>query len=100
VWRIIPDLTFDGSTINNPTVDLTVRPRQFPGSPYGASADPTVTSTQNYQNQRTYTVQEFTEEVFIRIRGRQMAFKLESTELGVSWQLGVPRIDLRPDGRR
>lgn len=100
VWRLIPDLTFDGSDVNNPSVDFTVRPRQFPGSNYGTSANPSVASTQNYQNQRTYTVQQFTEEVFIRIRGRQMAFKIESSGLGVAWQLGVPRIDIRPDGRR
>jgi len=79
---------------------MTIRPRKFPGSPYGTEENPSIISAQNYQNQRTYTVQEFTEEVFVRLRGRQMAFKLESTELGVSWQLGVPRIDLRPDGRR
>ncbi len=100
VWRIIPDLTFDGSDVNNPVVDLTVRPRQFPGSNYGTSANPPVTSAQNYQNQRTYTVQQFTEQVYVRIRGRQMAFKIESSGLGVAWQLGVPRIDIRADGRR
>ena len=100
VWRMLPDLTFDGSSVNNPSVNITLRPRQFPGSPYGVEENPTVTSTQNYQLQRTYTVQEFTEEVFVRLRGRQMAFKLESTNLGVAWQLGVPRIDIRADGRR
>lgn len=100
VWRIIPDLTFDGSTVNNPEVEFSVRPRQFPGSPYGSAANPAVTSAQNYQNQQTYVVQEFTEEVFTRIRGREMAFKVMSEGVGVAWQLGVPRIDIRPDGRR
>ena len=100
VWRIIPDLTFDGSDVNNPEVQFTVRPRQFPGSAYGYSADPAVISAQNYQTQQTYTVQQFTDEVFIRIRGRQMAFRVESAGLGVAWQLGVPRIDIRNDGRR
>lgn len=100
VTRIIPDVTFDGSTVNNPSVDFTVRPRQFPGTNYGSSDAPTVTSTQNYQNQRYYTVQQFTEQVFVRVRGRQMAFKISSNDLGVAWQLGTPRIDTRPDGRR
>jgi hypothetical protein len=100
VTRIIPDVTFDGSTVNNPSLDFTVRPRQFPGTNYGVADAPTVASTQNYQNQRYFTVQQFTEQVFVRIRGRQMAFKVVSNDLGVAWQLGVPRIDTRPDGRR
>ena len=100
VTRIIPDVTFDGSTVNAPSLDFTVRPRQFPGTNYGNSDSPTVTSTENYSAQRYYTVQQFTEQVFVRIRGRQMAFKVVSNDLGVAWQLGVPRIDTRPDGRR
>jgi hypothetical protein len=100
VTRIIPDVTFDGSTVNNPSLDFTVRPRQFPGTNYGTSDSPTVTSTQNYQSVRYYTVQQFTQQVFVRVRGRQMAFKVVSNDLGVAWQLGVPRIDARPDGRR
>lgn len=107
VWRIIPDLTFDGSYSNMPSANFTVRPRTFPGAAYGYSNNPAVTSTQNYSEQRTYTVQQFTEQVYVRVRGRQMAFKVGSgvigsvTEgLGVQWQLGMPRIDFKPDGRR
>ena len=100
VSRIIPDVTFDGSTVNAPSLDFGVRPRQFPGTNYGTSDSPTVASTQNYQGQQYYTVQQFTEQVFVRIRGRQMALRIESNDLGVAWQLGVPRIDTRPDGRR
>jgi len=100
VWRLIPDITFDGSFVNEPSADFTVRPRQNPGANYGATDSPTVTSTQNYAGQRTYNVQQFTEQVYVRIRGRQMAFRISSNDLGVQWQLGVPRIDVRPDGRR
>jgi hypothetical protein len=105
VWRIIPDLTFDGSDTSGlsnqyPSATFTVRPRQNPGAPYGSGETPTVESAQSYANQRNYTVQEFTEIVYTRIRGRQMAFKISSDSLGVQWQLGVPRIDVRPDGRR
>jgi hypothetical protein len=100
VWRLIPDLTFDGSNVNQPTAMFTVLPRANSGAPYGNSNNPEVVSTQNYQNQRTYAIQQFTQQVYVRIRGRQMAFKVSSTELGVQWQLGVPRIDIRPDGRR
>jgi hypothetical protein len=99
-WRMIPDVTFDGSTVNNPSVTMTLRPRQNPGSNYGPAASPTVTSTQNYQGQRNYTVQQFTEIVYVRVRGRQMAFRISSDGLGVQWQLGVPSLDIRPDGRR
>lgn len=107
VWRLIPDLTFDGSYVNTPGAYFTVRPRTFPGANYGYSNNPGVVSTQNYAGQRTYAVQQFTEQVYVRIRGRQMAFKVSSGTtgsltdgLGVQWQLGVPRIDIRPDGRR
>ena len=100
VWRLIPDVTFDGSTVNQPSVDFTVRPRTNPGANYGTSDAPTVASTQNYTNQLTYNVQQFTQIVYVRLRGRQMAFKVSSNDLGVAWQLGAPRIDVRPDGRR
>jgi hypothetical protein len=107
VWRLIPDLTFDGSNVNQPTAYFTAIPRTFPGAAYGPSNSPGVTSAQNYQNQITYNIQQFTQQVYVRIRGRQMAFKVSSGTtgsitdgLGVQWQLGAPRIDIRPDGRR
>jgi hypothetical protein len=107
VWRLIPDLTFDGSDVNQPTAYFTAIPRTFPGAAYGPSNAPGVTSAQNYQNQITYNIQQFTQQVYVRIRGRQMAFKVSSGTtgsttdgLGVQWQLGAPRIDIRPDGRR
>jgi hypothetical protein len=100
VWRLIPDLTFDGSYVDTPSAYFTLRPRTFPGAAYGTSAIPAVTSTQDYAAQRTYEVQQFTEQVYVRIRGRQMAFKVSSDTLGVQWQLGISRMDIRPDGRR
>jgi hypothetical protein len=100
VWRMIPDITFDGSSVNNPAVTFTMRPRQNPGADYSTSAAASVASTQNYQAQRNYLVQQFTEIIYTRVRGRQMAFKISSDGLGVQWQLGVPSIDVRPDGRR
>jgi hypothetical protein len=100
VWRMIPDVTFDGSYVNNPAVTITMRPRQNPGANYGAAPSPEVVSTQNYQGQRNYVVQQFTEIVYTRVRGRQMAFRIGSDGLGVQWQLGVPSVDVRPDGRR
>jgi len=100
VWRVIPDITFDGSAVTAPVVNFTVKPRHNPGAPYGPSDNPTVTSANNYATTRNYTVQQFTEIVYVRIRGRQMAFRVGSNTVGTQWQLGSPRIDVRPDGRR
>lgn len=105
VDRMIPDITFDGSDMtgfstDTPQVRFITRPRQNPGANYGVAPSPTVTSTQSYAGQQTYNVQQFTEIVYTRLRGRQMAFRVESDTLGTQWQLGVPRINVRPDGRR
>ena len=103
VWRVIPDITFDGSnTISGefPQVNFSVLPRKNPGALYGPSDNPVVKTEQDYSVTTTYNVQQFTEIVFTRIRGRQMSFKLESSTLGTQWQLGTPLLDVRPDGRR
>jgi hypothetical protein len=100
VWRILPDITFNGSNVNEPKVTMTVRPRRNSGTPYGISDSPDVQSDQNYTGQRNYDVQLFDGQVYTRLRGRQMAFRITSTDLGVAWQLGTPRIDIRNDGRR
>jgi hypothetical protein len=100
VWRILPDVNFNGSTTNQPSVTMTVKPRQNSGTPYGAADNPVVQSAQNYTTIPEYTIQQFDGQVYTRIRGRQMSFRIESTGVGVAWQLGSPRIDIRPDGRR
>ena len=103
VWRMIPDITFDGSTTASPgypSVTFAVRPKQNPGANYGPASTPTVTSTISYNSQHTYNVQQFTEIVYTRVRGRQMAFKVSCDTLGSQWQLGSPAADVRPDGRR
>jgi hypothetical protein len=100
VWRILPDINFNGSNVNEPYVTMTVKPRQNSGSAYSASNSPQVQSADNYAVSRSYNIQLFDGQVYTRIRGRQMAFRIESTELGVAWQLGSPRIDIRPDGKR
>lgn len=100
VWRILPDVNFNGSTTNQPSVTMTVKPRENSGTAYGQADNPQVQSSQNYTVAPQYTVQQFTGQVYTRLRGRQMAFRIESTGVGVAWQLGSPRIDIRPDGRR
>ena len=101
VWRILPDLNFNGSNVNAPSVTMTVKPRVNSGTAYGAADNPKVQSYNVYSNtQNFYNIQEFTGQVYTRIRGRQMSFRIDSDTVGVAWQLGAPRIDIRPDGRR
>jgi hypothetical protein len=100
VWRILPDVNFNGSNVNGPYVTMTVKPRRNSGTPYGTADNPRVDSANNYTQESVYTVQEFTGQVYTRLRGRQLAFRIESDSLGVAWQLGSPRIDIRNDGRR
>jgi hypothetical protein len=91
--RILPDVGFDGSTAASPEVTLTVRPRNFPGSSFSADAADT-------QRVIETSIGVYTDQVFMRARARQMALKIRSETLGVQWQLGAPRLDARPDGRR
>jgi len=100
VWRVLPDVNFNGSNVNNPSVTMTIKPRVNSGAPYSQANNPSVVSADNYGESRAYNIQEFTGQVYTRLRGRQLAFRIESNELGVAWQLGVPRIDIKPDGRR
>jgi len=91
--RMIPDVNFDGSESATPEVELVIRPRNFPGSNYQSD----VADTQRVV--RT-SVDIYTNQVFMRARARQMAFKIQSDALGVQWQLGSPRLDARADGQR
>ena len=98
IRKIIPDVSFFGSTDESPAVKFTIRPRNFPGSAYEALTMRghfgTATAT------KTVDVQEYTEQLFLSARGRQMALRVESSGTNIAWKLGVPRIDVRPDGRR
>lgn len=94
--RIIPDITFLGSTEGSPSVDFTIKVQDYPGDTLTADATggDTVTRT------ATSPVEQFTEQLFVRMRGRMMSLRVENTVKGVSWQLGIPRFEVRPDGRR
>lgn len=92
--RILPDVSFDGSNgVGTPSVAFAIRPRNFPGNAY--QEDPF-----DSQNVVESAVDVYTQQVFIRARARQIALRVGSTGLGVTWQLGTPRIDARPDGTR
>jgi hypothetical protein len=105
--RIIPDVNFSGSETTNPVTGATITPqavitvgvRNFPGAASSSvnsegqvTADNIVTSSA--------TIDQYTNQVFIRARGRQMNFRIQSNDVGTQWQLGMPRIDARPDGMR
>jgi len=98
--KMLPDMTFTGSTADSPAATMTLNPLENSGSgrydpaSVGGNSSATVTRT------AVLPVEEFTGQVFTRVRGRQMSIKIESTELGVTWKLGAPRMDMRPDGRR
>jgi hypothetical protein len=100
VWRIVPDITFRGSDTASPQVTMTLIPMQNSGSGFndpislGGNSNATVVRT------ATVPIEEFTGQVYVRVRGRQMIMKVESNQLGCAWQLGSPRIDIKQDGRR
>jgi len=100
VWRMLPDITFRGSDAASPQVTMTLIPMQNSGSGYnnpisvGGNSSATVTRTS------TSVIEQFTGQVYVRVRGRQMIIQIESNQLGCAWQLGSPRIDIKQDGRR
>jgi hypothetical protein len=99
VWRVLPDLTFEDSvnspTGTAPTVTMTLYGLANSGSGSNSSASQPVVKGSTY-----VLTEEFTGQIYTRMRGRQMIFKIESNQIGTAWQLGAPRIDIRPDGRR
>ena len=94
IRRMIPDLTFRGSTAGSPSANITVKTRNFPGGNYLQSTSSAVTKS------ASVPVEQFTDQVHLRLRGRSFAMRVESTASGVGWRLGSPRLDVRPDGRR
>ena len=94
ISKIIPDLTFRNSSEATPTAVMTVQARNFPGGPYLQS------NSKNVTKEVSTTVEEFTDQLYVRIRGRSFAFKIQSSNLGETWRLGTPRVEIRPDGRR
>jgi hypothetical protein len=94
IRRMIPDVTFDGSEAASPAATFTLKTRNFPGTSYSTTDPSAVTRT------ATVPVEQFTDQVHVRLRGRSFALRIESDATGVQWRLGAPRIDVRTDGRR
>jgi hypothetical protein len=100
VWRMLPDITFRGSDSGTPQVTMTLLPLQNSGSGYNVPPSVGGVDSGTVARVGTYTIEQFTGQINTRVRGRQMSFKVESDQIGTTWQLGAPRIDIRPDGRR
>ena len=100
IWRVLPDITFDGSEIGSPSATMTLLPLQNSGSGYNSPASVGGSNSAGITRTATVPVEQFTGQVYTRVRGRQLAIKVESSEIGVAWQLGSPRLDMRSDGRR
>jgi hypothetical protein len=99
VWRILPDLTFENSANSpsgtTPTVTMELFGLANSGSGVTSDAGQPVSSSSTYN-----ITEEFTGQIYTRLRGRQMIFKISSNQINTAWQLGAPRIDIRADGRR
>lgn len=106
VWRMLPDITFSGSTADSPKVTMYLLPLKNSGSGYSVNPGVDDNHSEGYFSYANVTrtavvpVEEFTGQVYTRVRARQLAMKVESNDLDVTWQLGSPRLDMRPDGRR
>lgn len=106
VWRVLPDMTFSGSTAESPSATMYLLPLRNSGSGYSVNtavdANHSVANDSFASVTRTATlpIEQFTGQVYTRVRGRQLAVKVESNSLGTTWQLGSMRLDMRPDGRR
>ena len=95
VWRIIPDINFSGSSVSTPGVTMTLTPRNFSGASYTTETAKSVDAT------AISPTQLYTNQVNVRVRGRQMKFRIDgSSLLGTKWQLGTPRMDIRTDGKQ
>jgi hypothetical protein len=92
--KLIPDVKFDGSTTPVPSVDFTLQTRRHPGANYNQTNTGTATRS------ATTPVEQWTEKLDVRLRGRSFSLKVQSTGLGTKWKLGSPRVEIRPDGRR
>jgi len=100
IWRMLPDLTFRGSTSTSPVATMYLYGLKNSGSGYNVPASVGGSNNANITGTAMIPVEEFTGQVYTRVRGRQLAMKIESNQLDMTWQMGAPRIDIRPDGRR
>jgi len=100
IWRVLPDITFEGSTADSPTATLSLLPLNNSGSGYNDPTSEGGSNSGSITRTATLPIEKYTQQLNTRVRARQLQLKIESTTSGVIWQLGSPRIDIRSDGRR
>jgi hypothetical protein len=100
VSRMIPDVSFEGSTGDSPTINMTLFPLNSSGSGRNTTASESGVNAGTVVRTASSPVDVYTEQIHTRVRGRQMSLKVDSGTTGVQWQLGSPRLDMRADGRR
>ena len=100
VSRMIPDVSFEGSTGDSPTINMTLFPLNSSGSGRNTTASESGVNAGAVVRSASSPVDVYTEQIHTRVRGRQMSLKVDSGTTGVQWQLGSPRLDMRADGRR
>ena len=101
VKRIIPDMDFIGSSNTTPSVTMTLQVRNYPGVGTIDPNNPMQTSNSAISGQKATTqIYDYTDQAWVRLRGRQVIFRVESNDVGTKWQLGTPRLEIQPDGRR
>lgn len=98
VSRVIPDVDFIGSTNTTPSATMTITARNFPGQ--GLVIGSENAAVNGSGNGATAQIYDYTNQIWVRLRGRQVAFRIESDAIGVQWQLGTPRLQIQPDGKR
>jgi hypothetical protein len=94
IRRLLPDVSFVGSTHSNPSLDVTITGYTYPGGGYSPTEDGSVTRTVDAE------IEQFTNDIPLRLRARSVAFRFSTDQTGVKWRLGDCRIELRPDGKR
>lgn len=100
ISRVLPDVSFDGSDTDFPSINMSLLPMKNSGAGYNSPTSEGGVNSASVTRSATVPIEQFTGQVYVRVRGRQLAIKVESDGLGVAWQLGSPRFDMRPDGRR
>jgi hypothetical protein len=93
-WRMIPDVTFRNSAATNPKLDFVLLAQDFSGSNFSQAKSNNTTLVARLP------IEQFTDQTYFRLRGRMLTLRLESNDLGVAWRLGIPRVDIRSDGKR
>lgn len=94
VWRMIPDVDFRNSADPNASVNFVLKAQNYSGGNFTQSANNNTTLT------ATVPITQFTDQTYFRLRGRMLTLRVQSDEVGVAWRIGIPRIDVRTDGRR